>query len=174
MAGGTDTIFDIQRQKRFATRGLPHAFWRAVRYNERMSDWQVLGPHHYQTEDDILYWRPQGEVLPQHAQGVCQLFDSIVERHGYVLWLVDAKRSVAVGFESRRVYARWIEQHKSGCLVIAAFGAPLPAQTTAGLILRGVQLVQGTQIDHEFCANEAVARVYLDTRRRTLRTAAAS
>lgn len=139
-----------------------------------MSDWQVLGPHHYRMEDDILYWRPDGEVLPQHAQGVCQLFDHIVARHNYVLWLVDAKRSVAVGFESRRVYARWIEQQKHAKLVVAAFGAPIPAQTTAGLILRGVQLVQGVHVDHEFCANEDVARDYLDTRRRSLRAAAAS
>lgn len=139
-----------------------------------MSDWQVLGPHHYRMEDDILCWRPDGEVLPQHAQGVCQLFDRIVDRHGYVLWLVDGKRSVPVGFESRRVYARWLEQQKSGTLVVAAFGAPVPAQTTAGLILRGVQLVQGNHVDHQFCASESVARAYLEMRRGSLRAAAAS
>jgi len=138
-----------------------------------MSDWQSLGPHHYRLEDDILFWRPNGEVISQHAHGVCLLFDRIVERHGYALWLVDARRSVPVGHESRRVYARWFEQHKNRSLVVAAFGAPLPAQTTAGLILRGVQLTQGVQVPMELCANEAMARAYLDVQRGSLRTAAA-
>ena len=129
-----------------------------------MSTWQVLGPHHYRMEDDILNWRPEGEVLLWHARGVCELFDRIVARHGYVLWLVDARRSVALGFESRRLYARWIKQQPRSNLVVAAFGVPLPAQTTATLILRGI-LVQGVQIDHESLTDEATARAYLDGRR---------
>lgn len=137
----------------------------AARYTRCLSTWQELGPHHYRIEDDILHWRPDGEVLVRHAQCVCELFDRIVARHGYALWLVDARRSVALGFESRRHYARWIEQQPRSNLVVAAFGVPVPAQTTASLILRGIQLVQGVQVDHRFFADEAAARAYLDERR---------
>lgn len=134
-----------------------------------MSDWQELGPHHYRVDGDILGWRPAGEVLPPHARGVCALFDRIVTRHGFVLWLVDARHSVAVGFESRRVYARWIEQQPRSTLIVAAFGVPPPAQTTAKLIVRGVQLAQGIHIDHGLFADEAAARAFLDERRSSLR-----
>lgn len=137
----------------------------ARRYTPCMSDWQELGPHHYRVEDDVFCWRPDGEVLARHAQGVCVLFDRLVARHGYVLWLVDARRSVAVGFESRRLYARWIEQQPRINLVVAAYGVPVPAQTTANMILRGVELARGIRVEHQFFADEAVARAHLDARR---------
>jgi len=126
-----------------------------------MSDWQVLGPHHYRLEDDILNWRPAGEVLPEHVRGVCELFDGIVARHGHVLWLVDARHSVAVGPESRRLYGAWIKQQARSNLVVAAYGVPLAARTTAMLILRGVQM-QGIEVAHQRFDDEAAARVYLD------------
>ena len=61
-----------------------------------------------------------------------------------------------------------------GGLTVASFGASIPAQTTAGLIVRAVQLVQGVNVPMDSFASEAAARAYLERQRQVRRTAAAS
>ena len=125
-----------------------------------MDDWIEVGPHHYHLEGDILYWRPSGEVLPAHVDHVCMLFRRIADEYGYALWLVDASRSVPVGFESRRRYAYWLSSWQ-GVLICASFHAPLAARTMASLTSRAVNLSSSTEIRLENFDSELAARTYL-------------
>lgn len=137
-----------------------------------MSEWESLGPHQYRVEEDLLFWRPNGEVTSEHAQGVCMLFDKLVERNGYVLWLIDAARSVPVGHDARCVYAAWLAAHPQCNLCVGAFSASIAAHTTASLTVRGVWLLKGIAIPMERFSSEAESRAYLDGHRQALRNAA--
>lgn len=133
-----------------------------------MSAWQVVGPHRYRFEGDILYWSPTGEVTAEHAAQVCRLFDQQARSYGYVLWLVDGAGSLPVGAEARRVYAAWMEA--ATCpLYIAPFRAPVAATTMASLVLRAVQLRRGAAVYSQHSETEAQARGYLATVRQQLR-----
>ncbi len=125
-----------------------------------MDVWIELGPHHYQVNGDMLYWRPSGEVLPAHVDEVCTLLRRITVQYGYALWLIDALGSVPVGYESRRRYAHWLSQWP-GPLFGASFRASIPARTTAELTTRAVKLRSTIELQIESFADEADARSYL-------------
>jgi hypothetical protein len=126
--------------------------------------WEPLRIHRYRLEEDLLFWRPQGEVQASDAAGVCLLFSGLIARHGYVLWLIDAEMSIPVGFETRRTYVRWIEQAQ-GPLFVGAFRAQRPAATTAALVVRATRLLHGSQVYNEVFPTESEARVWLSDSR---------
>lgn len=125
-----------------------------------MDDWIDVGPHRYHLDGDMLFWCPSGEILPAHVDAVCTLLRQITNHHGYALWLVDALRSIPVGYESRRRYAHWLTPWQ-GALFGAAFRAPLPARTTAHLTLRAVRMRSSNELYIENFDTEAAARSYL-------------
>lgn len=129
-----------------------------------MSDWQPIGPHRYRIEDDIVFWCPDGEVAPEHAQAVCRLFDVQRARYGYVLWLIDAARSLPVGPDVRSVYAQWFTA-SAGRIAVAPFRAPIAASTMAALVVRAVQLRTQITVPSQPSNTEAEARAYLASMR---------
>jgi hypothetical protein len=129
-----------------------------------MGEWRQVGSHRYLVTGDLLFWRPNGEILPEHAEAACSLLGQLIARYGYALWLIDAEHSVAIGSASRQVYARRLMQEHSR-VAMASFHAKRPAQTSAVLIVRGIELMgQGTLL-HQTCEAEAEARTYLAQRR---------
>lgn len=134
-----------------------------------MSDWAAMDAHSYRFEDDVFFWRPCGEVLAKHARWVCQCLEQILERCGYALWLVDAHGSVALTYEARRVYAQWFAGQPRR-IAIGTFKSTPAATTTAGLILRGVELMGGWTVPLGLTEDEAAARSYLEEQRAQLAT----
>lgn len=132
-----------------------------------MSEWTAVDSHFYRFEDDVFFWRPCGEVRGEHAQLVCQCLEQILKRCGYALWLVDAAGSVALGYEARRVYARWFAEQPRR-IAIGTFKSPTAASTTAGLLLRGIQIVGGREVPLNLSEDEATARRYLEKKRAQL------
>ena len=135
-----------------------------------MPGWLAVDPHCYQITDDVLFWRPSGEVLPGHAELVCSLLGQLIQRYGYALWLIDAERSIAVGHATRVVYGRYFTQECSR-VAMASFHAPPAARTTALLTARGVQLRTAGELFHQPCVTEQEARSYLDQQRLLLKLA---
>ena len=125
-----------------------------------MDDWTALGPHRYRLDGDMLYWRPAGEVLPEHVDAVCALLRQITDQYGYALWLVDALRSIPVGYESRRRYLHWLTQWQ-GALFMAVFRATVPASTAADLTMRAVRMLTSSEIESKTFDTEAAAWTYL-------------
>ena len=125
-----------------------------------MDDWIEVGTHRYYVDGDMLFWCPSGEVLPEHVDQVCALLRRITAQYGYALWLVDALRSIPVGYDSRRPYAHWLTQWQ-GALYTASFRSTLSTRTTAELTSRAVRMNSSTEIEIKNFATESGARSYL-------------
>jgi len=133
-----------------------------------MSTWTPLGPHRYRIEGDVLFWCPGGEVAPEHATAVCELFMKLQKEFGYILWLIDATQSIPVPPETRRVYAQWMAT--SNCrLSVNAFQSSVAARTMADLVIRGVRLRAGVEVISNLYGSEAEAREALVAERTRLR-----
>lgn len=130
-----------------------------------MGEWRAIGPHRYQLEHDVFFWIPSGEVTAEHAAVVCEILGKQHARFGYALWLVDAGRSVPLGFEARRLYAQWMRS-ASMRVAVAAYNTNLAAQTTATLTAHAARLLTGEPIAMESFAQESDARAFLAEFRR--------
>lgn len=121
----------------------------------------TIGPHRYRVAEDVFEWAPQGEVLAEHAQRVCEILGWMLGRYGYVLWRVDARGSVPLGLEARRFYALWLIERRP-LLALAAFGSSsaLP-RTTATLTKQAVRIKSGHEILTDNFASVEEADEYL-------------
>jgi hypothetical protein len=135
-----------------------------------MSELGVVGPHRYRVTGDLLFWRPVGPVLPEHAEVVCDLLGQLANDYGYALWLVDAEQSVAIGHSTRMIYARRLGQGQRP-VALASFHAKVAAKTTAALLTRGIDLLAPGVLYYQTFATEAEARTFL-TQHRTSWSAA--
>lgn len=125
-----------------------------------MSAWTPLGPHRYRIEGDVFFWCPGGEVTPEHATSVCQIFDLMQTQHGYILWLIDATLSIPLPPDSRRIYAQWMSS--SNCrLSVNVFQTSVAARTMADLVIRGVRLRAGVEVTSHVYTSELEARAGL-------------
>ncbi len=129
-----------------------------------MADWSRVGPHRYVLTDDMLFWRPDGGLLAEHAKIVCNLLGGIIQHHGYALWLVDAEHSLPLGHEARQIYASWLVQGH-GRVAMASFRAKRLAQTTAVLVTRGIEMLAPRSLVYQACETETEARSYLAQQR---------
>ena len=128
------------------------------------SGWSAIGPHRYFLDQDLFRWSPSGEVHSDHARAVCELFDRQAAKYGYVLWLVNAKNSVPIGFETRRIYATHMRETHIR-MAIASFGATLGARTTATLTAHAARLMTKSEIPLEDFDREDQARAFLIAQR---------
>lgn len=129
-----------------------------------------IGPHRYRVAEDVFEWAPQGEVLAEHAQRVCEILTRMLGRYGYLLWRVDARGSLPLGLEARRFYALWLIERRPR-LALAAFGisSALPL-TTATLTKQAVRVKSGHEILTDNFASLEEADEYLREHRRLFRT----
>lgn len=129
-----------------------------------MSPAGTVGPHAYRLLDDIFHWEPHGEVLPAHAGKVCEIFQYQIDRFGYVLWRIDARGSIPLGLEARRLYALWFVEHKPHAAVAAFNAGRLPA-AMATLTQQAVRLMSGHSFGHHTFDSEDEATAYLHQQR---------
>jgi hypothetical protein len=128
-----------------------------------------IGPHRYRIAGDVFEWAPEGEVLAEHAQRVCEILGRMLGLHGYVLWRVDARGSIPLGLEARRFYALWLIERRP-LLALAAFGhsSALPL-TTAKLTTQAVRIKSGHEILTDNFASVEEADEYLREHRQLFR-----
>jgi hypothetical protein len=129
----------------------------------------AIGPHRYRLAEDVFEWAPQGEVLAEHVQRVCEILLRQLGRYGYILWKVDARGSVPLGLEARRFYALWIIEHQPR-LALAAFGTSTLPATTAVLTQQAVRIKSGREFQMRNFATQEEAGEYLSEQRRQFRS----
>lgn len=120
----------------------------------------TIGPHSYRVEDDIFHWEPHGEVLPDHVQTVCEWFLEQLRNRGYILWRIDARGSIPLGLEARRLYTYWFAEHKPR-IALAAFNASILPATMATLTKQAVRLISGHDFPMANFSREDEATAYL-------------
>ena len=129
-----------------------------------MSKAGTVGPHAYRLLEDIFHWEPNGEVVLEHARRVCELFQHQIDRFGYLLWRIDARGSIPLGLEARRLYALWFVEHKPHAAVAAFNAGRLPA-AMATLTQQAVRLMSGHSFGHHTFDGEDDATAYLHQQR---------
>lgn len=129
--------------------------------------WIEVGPHRYRIDDDMLYATPFGELSVEHVGRVCTLLESILRRKGYVLYLIDARNSVPIGYESRRAYVRWFQEVRPR-IITCAFGSAQEPRATAVFITNAARMLVGVETVMHSAETEAEARAFLATERERL------
>lgn len=130
--------------------------------SDASSNWPVqnIGPHRYVVEDDLFFWQPCGEVLPEQAQVMNEVIASTHQRNGYLLYLVDGRQAKPLGPAARRIAVDGFRTH-FGSTVLAAFGTTLLVRTAAFLVLNAARLLSRVDIPYKFLDTEVEARAFL-------------
>lgn len=127
-------------------------------------NWQPIGPHRYRREDDLLYWQPDGEMTVEHIRAISAVFDELLARYGYVVYIIDARRSRPMGYDARREFVHWFDRSHPRFAAIG-YGSPAEPRATAVLIVNAARLRGNREAVMHSAANEAEALILAEAER---------
>ena len=128
----------------------------------------VLGRQQVVVCDDLVWLMSSGGLDLNEAKALIDLIFEVVDRHGYVLVLVDARHASPATPEARRYQAERLKQRISPSHT-AIYGANVVVTTLLNFTYRAIELVTSKVIPHSFHKDEAAARTRLASERTRLR-----
>ena len=136
-------------------------------------NWHPIGPHRYRFEEDYLRWQPEGEMTAEHVRSICLVFDGLLARHGYVIYVIDAKRSRPMGYDARRQFSQWFDVNRPR-LAALGYGSGAEPRATAVLIVNAARLRGSREVVMHSVAREAEALALVTTERERFKREVAS
>lgn len=121
---------------------------------------QYIGLHRYMTDGDIFAAMPCGEMTLDEAKLLIKVLLAAHQRHGYVLYLIDARQAKPMGPELRR-YLLGVLRQMPGTFAVASFNTTLILRTFGLLILNAARLMTGFTFPCKFATSEPEARAFL-------------
>ena len=122
-------------------------------------------------EDDVLFVRMVGEVGVPEMQMMIDMGEQLFAQHGYILFLVDARRSTSMHPDARKLQGERLQEFIRPSHT-AIFNVSAVIRVMSSLTQRGVELVTGKTYPVSFHKDEAEARAMLASQRASLRRGA--
>ena len=72
-----------------------------------------IGPHYLWIEYDMYVAVLEGDITVEHIVAMLRFSQTLIEKHGYRLSLVDARRAGAITPDARRTSAAYQREHPS-------------------------------------------------------------
>ena len=126
-----------------------------------MDDWQLIGPHRYCTQGDVLCFEPHGELSPSQAATWSETIASHFSARPQGFLLIDATTLVPPSAEVRRLFVSFLRNQQPRPRILV-FGANLIMRTASRLVLAAARQLYGLELDLTQYATEQEARAQID------------
>lgn len=124
---------------------------------------RVIGTHHIQIEDDIVFLTQTGDYTPDDALKTNAEIEAVLYKLGRVFIMVDQSGAGVTHPETRKITAAWNKRHKATGAAI--FGGSLTSRAAATLVLSAIRLFRPDLLPTIFVENEAEARAWINIQR---------
>jgi len=122
-------------------------------------------------QEDVLIVRLTGEVSEATMQQALDMGEELFARHGYILFLVDARHITGMHVDARKLQAERVKQYIRPSHT-AMYHVNTLMRVMSRLVQRGVTLVTGRTYPVSFHRDEAEARVEITKQRVSLQRGA--
>lgn len=131
-----------------------------------------VGLHDLEVRQDILHIHFIGNLDLAQMKELISVYEQCVEKHGYLLMLMDVEKSTGFDVNARRYSADWAKT----CPTVqscAVYGASAALRGFLTILNRATQLLtRGKQPTLEFFASAAEGYMWLETQRPRMKQAA--
>lgn len=125
------------------------------------------GPTTMVFEGDVLILRLTGEVSEEQMQQVLDMGEELFARHGYILFLADARHVTGMHVDARKLQAERVKQYIRPSHT-AMYHVNTMMRVMSRLVQRGVTLVTGKTYPISFHGDEAETRAEIARQRASL------
>ncbi|MFO0573441.1 MAG: hypothetical protein U1A78_05555 [Polyangia bacterium] len=122
-----------------------------------------ISAHRLFRDGPLLVFEQDRSFALADAQAATAVYSQIIEEEGYLLLLLDFRRSSAADAEVRRHLAHW-SKDRAARLCIAAVGGNFFLRTTLTLIVTAARLLGGRPLSVQFLATPEAAQAWLQQR----------
>lgn len=127
-----------------------------------------IGSHCLWIEDDVYVTVLDGDITVEHVAAMQRVSQPLLDKHGYMLSLVDARRAGTITPDARRISAAHQREHPS-LGAVAAFGTGVLLRAMYTAYSQAVSLVTASPRELALFKTESEARAWLDSQRIRLR-----
>jgi hypothetical protein len=102
----------------------------------------------------------EGDVTLAQMKELLPIYESIIEKHGRLLVLMNLTHIGEVGFETRKCAMDWSKKHGPS-VITAVYGASFVTRNVVNFVNRALRAISKDAAPLRYCETEAEARAWL-------------